>query len=56
MLVTVAGFIEHVCVLSKRKIEGSELPTNILEEALKNGNVSVFFYIHVIDQRIICTT
>ena len=57
MLVTVSGFI--VCVSSKRKIEGIELPTNTvlpefkineLEEALKNG----IFYI--LDQRIICTT
>ena len=51
MLDTVSGFI--VCVSSKRKIEGSELPTNILEEALKNGSVSVFC---ILDQRIICTT
>ena len=51
MLVTVAGFI--ACVSSKRKNEGSELPTNTvlpefkikkLEETLKNGSVSVFFY------------
>ena len=51
MLVTVSGFI--VCVSSKRKIEGIELPTNTvlpefkikkLEEALKNGSVSVFSY------------
>lgn len=44
VLATVAGFVEHVCVSSKRNIEGSELPTNILEEALKNGSVSVFLY------------
>ena len=51
MLVTVAWFI--ACVSSKRKIEGSELPSNTvlpefkikkLEEALKNNSVSVFLY------------